>query len=197
MSRGIHSRGYLPHWDFSKSHQAITFRLADSVPSSAIAKWRDGLTPETQETEEQARLHRLIAKYEDAGHGDCILRLPECAELVQKSLLDGHETSYDLLAWVVMPNHVHVLIRLNEGASLSKIVQIWKGGTSLKINRLLERKGTVWEADYYDRYIRDQEHLNNAVAYIHDNPVMAGLCKEPSKWPFSSAGTGWQTERGL
>ena len=96
-----------------------------------------------------------------------------------------------------MPNHVHVLIRLNEGASLSKIVQIWKGGTSLKINRLLERKGTVWEADYYDRYIRDQEHLNNAVAYIHDNPVMAGLCKEPSKWPFSSAGTGWQTERGL
>ena len=96
-----------------------------------------------------------------------------------------------------MPNHVHVLIRLNEGASLSKVVQKWKGGTSIKINRSLGRKGPVWEADYYDRYIRDNEHLQDAMHYIHQNPVRAGLCKEATDWPFSSAGAGWQTERGL
>jgi putative DNA methylase len=92
-----------------------------------------------------------------------------------------------------MPNHVHVLIRLLPDHSLSGIIQKWKGGSSMEINRLLERTGTVWAADYYDRIVRDEDHYYKCRNYIRNNPVKAGLCEKPEDWKFSSA---WK-ERGL
>lgn len=92
-----------------------------------------------------------------------------------------------------MPNHVHVLIETRENYPLSKVVQGWKSFTAKLINRHLGRTGTVWMRDYFDRYIRDDHHLAAVVAYIHNNPVKAGLVPNEQDWPYSSACLGAPT----
>jgi REP element-mobilizing transposase RayT len=74
------------------------------------------------------------------------------------------------------------------------VVQRWKGTTAVEINRLLGRTGTLWAPDYYDRYIRDMNHLHDSIAYIHRNPVKAGLCEKAEDWPFSSASVKWSAD---
>ncbi len=86
-----------------------------------------------------------------------------------------------------MPNHVHVLITPFEGFTLSVILHSWKSYTAKKANRLLHRRGQFWQEEYFDRYIRTEEHYRRAIEYIELNPVMAGLCKKKEDWPFSSA----------
>lgn len=86
-----------------------------------------------------------------------------------------------------MPNHVHALIRPLLGCALSEIVRDWKSYSARLINSELERTGTVWYRDYFDRYIRNDEHLQRATRYIHQNPVTAGLVAEPKDWPHGSA----------
>lgn len=86
-----------------------------------------------------------------------------------------------------MPNHVHLLIKPNPGSSLPFIMKNLKGFTSREANRILKRRGSFWQLDYFDRFIRDEEHYLKTVAYIVNNPVKAGLCKSPSDWRFSSA----------
>ena len=194
MNRGIHSRGYLPHWDFASSVQAITFRLDDSVPFKVIQSWKRELTAIADDKQRQQELRRLIAQYEDAGHGEAILANPACASIIQYKLIECHGLSYKLIDWVSMPNHVHVMLRLFEGFSLSTIIQRWKGSSSSEINRLLDRTGTVWAPDYFDRFIRDIDHYHDCRAYIRNNPVKAGLCVKPEDWRFSSAGANWRAD---
>ena len=200
MNKGIHSRGYLPHWDFWKSAQAITFRLADSVPGPVIQAWQTELASIPDDRVRQEQLHRRIARYEDAGHGCSILSQPDCAAILQAKLIAGHPSRYRLIDWCIMPNHVHVLCKLAEASSLGDVIRSWKGACSIEINRLMGRSGHFWMVDYFDRFIRDLDHLHDCRAYIRNNPVKAGLCDKPEDWPFSSAGTGWHpdsTERGL
>ncbi len=96
-----------------------------------------------------------------------------------------------------MPNHVHVLICLLDDAVLGKIIQKWKGGTSMRINNLVQRTGPLWAKNYHDRYIRDLAHLQNAIAYIRNNPVKAHLCEKPADWQNSSAGQNWSPDLSL
>ena len=203
--KGWHRRGYIPHCDYGGLLQAVTFRLADSLPSPVVVSWRrelerdlDGSDPVIKQAAE-AVLRRKIAIYEDAGHGSCLLRHPAHADIVQRSLMLHHGMRYRLIEWCVMPNHVHVMFRPSEGFSLGKILQGWKGGSSVEINRLCHREGPLWMRDYHDRLIRDEDHFRNARSYIRQNPVKAKLCAEPEDWPFSSAGVKWseQTDREL
>jgi putative transposase len=200
MHKGVHDRGYLPHWDFADSVQAINFRLGDSLPSDVVAEWRRELkawlkSPDTaMSLKGQAELHRRIARYEDAGHGSCVLAKPELARIVQESLLEGHGIAYKLIAWCIMPNHVHAVIRLLDETSLGVIVKRWKAGAAIRINRELNRSGSLWQEDYHDRLIRDMDHLENAVVYIRQNPVKAGLCGRAEDWTFGCAGQNWCPE---
>jgi REP element-mobilizing transposase RayT len=191
MGKGIYTRGFLPHWDFEKATQAITFRLADSVPSEVIQNWKNQLAINPDAKIRKMELHRLIAHFEDAGHGAAVLKNPACATIIQNKLINGHPSQYSLIDWCIMPNHVHVLIRLIENQTLAAIVQSWKGGSAIEINRVLDLKGPLWQREYYDRYVRDLDHLHDCVAYIRNNPVKAGLCAQPADWPFSSAGVNW------
>lgn len=86
-----------------------------------------------------------------------------------------------------MPNHVHLLIRLLEGNSLSDIMHSIKSYTAHEGNKILGQKGTFWSKESYDRYIRDENHYFNTVAYIENNPVKARLCSAPEEWEYSSA----------
>lgn len=189
IPKGHHQRGYLPHRDYGGSIQAITFRLVDSLPVQVIEKWKTEL--HLSDEENQKEVTRRIAHYEDAGHGNCHLRRPEVAKIVQDAILKGHNADYKLIAWYIMPNHVHVLIRQAEQTSLGKIVRSWKGSTARLINLHLNREGSLWSKDYFDRAIRDQDHFWKAISYIHQNPVRANLVRAPEDWPFSSKGHGW------
>lgn len=194
--KGSYTRGYLPHRDYPDSLQAITFRLADSIPRKVIDTWRQELAESLESPDAEhssaalSDLHRRIARYEDDCRGSCLLADPGHAEILQKQLIQGHRNAYLLIAWCIMPNHVHVLIRLRDIA-LSKVVASWKGASAFAINRAAGRNGKLWERDYFDRAIHSEEHFHRSVRYIHRNPVKAGLCRTPEVWPFSSAGVGW------
>jgi REP element-mobilizing transposase RayT len=86
-----------------------------------------------------------------------------------------------------MPNHVHVLFEVFDGHPMGTVIHSWKTFTTREINKLLSRSGSLWQADYFDRYIRDEEHRRNECTYIEANSVTAGLAKTPEEWPFSSA----------
>ena len=177
-----YSRGYLPHFNATDVIQTINFRLADSLPSIELERLEQELklNPNQEKSE-------YIEAYLDTGHGECWLKDSLVAETVQESFLYFDKQRYNLLAWVVMPNHVHVMIEMFHKYPVAGIVKSWKSFTAARINRLLGRAGRFWARDYFDRYIRNVEHYNNAVHYIHMNPVKAGLVTKPEDWPFSSA----------
>jgi hypothetical protein len=118
---GWHSRGYLPHFEIAELIQHVTFHLADSMAKEAVERM-DGeircLPPEKRDTERRKRIEAWM----DAGHGSCILRESAVAGMVQNSLLFFDGQRYRLLAWVVMPNHVHVLFQPVNGWTVAKIV---------------------------------------------------------------------------
>lgn len=179
-TKSWHSRGYLPHCDTPGLLQAITFRLADSLPADVLERL-------SQEAPNDVDRLKQIEKFLDAGHGACWLRQPAVAEIVEDALLHGDGQRYRLLAWCVMPNHVHVLIETLDGQPVHKVVQGWKSFTARLINQHLGRSGAVWMREYFDRYIRDDHHLAAVIAYIHANPVKAGLVAEEREWRCSSA----------
>lgn len=97
-------------------------------------------------------------------------------------------TGSALLEWCVVPNNVHVLVKQRKGFPLADIVKSWKAYTARWANEILGRSGPFWMRDYHDRRIRDEKHMNQAVACIRNNPVKAGLCERPEDWPWSAAG---------
>ncbi len=186
--KGWYSRDYLPHFDRSGLVQGITFRLHDSMPASLLERREkeiQTLSPSLHNAERQKR----IAAYLDAGRGACWLREPHIAEIVENTILHFDSERYRLLAWVVMPNHVHVLAETYEEWPLDKVIQSWKTWSAKRANEILGRSGMFWCRDFHDRYIRDAEHLANAKRYIEQNPVKAGLCRDGRQWRWGSA---WQ-----
>jgi REP element-mobilizing transposase RayT len=125
-----------------------------------------------------------------------LLRQPQVARIVQEALLHSHGNRYHLHAWVVMPNHVHILFTPARYTAISDIMQAWKSSAAKKINQVLGRSGTVWQPDYFDRMIRDERHFRAAMTYIENNPVRAGICTQASQWPWSSAAKDWATHQG-
>jgi hypothetical protein len=96
-----------------------------------------------------------------------------------------------LHAWVVMPNHVHVVVHPTPPHTLSSILKSWKGYTALHANRLLNRRGTsFWQNESYDHCCRDDEDRARCCAYTRMNPLHARLCARPEDWPWSSAHPG-------
>ena len=176
---GWHERGYLPHRDEPGLTQFVTFHLADSFPVELRSEWVAMLEVEdVQERREQ------LQAYLDKGRGQCVLRQPAVAKVVEDSLKFYHDQRYELRAWVVMPNHVHVLFKVGD-VSMSQSVEDWKKFTAHAINKLLGRKGKLWFDDYWDTYMRDSEHEMRTLQYIEANPAKAFLMREAKDWPLS------------
>lgn len=189
-----HSRGYLPHFDSPEATQHVTFHLADSLPQIVLLRFEAEMKTLPVEKRDP-ELRQRVDAWIDAGHGSCVLRKPRIAEMVQGSLLTFDSQRYRLLAWVVMPNHVHVLFQPVNGWTVAKIVASWKKFTARKICEVRRDSGEglrapVWQREYWDRYIRDRRHLEQAVEYIHQNPVKAGLAVRAESWRWSSAYPG-------
>ena len=80
-----------------------------------------------------------------------------------------------MLAWCLMPNHVHAVVELIDGFSLSDIVRSWKSFTARLANARLGQRGQFWHPDYFDRFMRNEEHLAQTVEYVEQNPVKASV----------------------
>jgi len=179
--KGWYSSKYLPHFDSPGIQQYLTYRLVDSLPAARRAEWETLLA-----LEDDLERQRALEHYLDLGHGACYLHQPKIAQLVQNTFWHYDGIRYRLLAWAVMPNHVHVLIEIWQTPVWS-IIKSWKSYTAKGAKQILQHKGTFWEDDYFDRYIRDEAHFRRVVRYIENNPVKAGLVQMAADWPWSSA----------
>lgn len=108
-SRERYSRGYLPHIESGDTPQFVTWRLQDANPASAIKRMREEFE-EAVEENRRKELQQKIEAYADAGYGQCLMQNPWIAREVQETLFHDHGRSYQLHAWVVMPNHVQVVL---------------------------------------------------------------------------------------
>lgn len=176
----------LPHLDAGGVTQFVTFRLADSIPQNVLEELAEELQSVKEQEREIARI-RKIEKLLDKGMGSCVLRNPACAKIVAESLRYLDPERYRLISWVVMPNHVHFLARFDESKSLPKAIHSLKSYTANEVNKVSGRKGKLWQDEYFDRYMRNGEHMLKTIHYIQDNPVAAKLCKQPWEFPWSSA----------
>ena len=191
---GWHERGYLPHCDKPGLIQFVTFRLWDSLPASRRSEWEHllNLTVRNEISDRETSHHIAreqmikLEEYLDRGLGECHLRDARVAALAEQVLRYHHGRNFELLAWVVMPNHVHALIQVGP-VPLGKTIQNWKSMIAVSANKLLGRTGRFWQPEYWDRYMRDTERTRKAIRYIENNPVKAKLCPTPEAWPFSSA----------
>ncbi len=121
--------------------------------------------------------------------GPLWLKEPRIAQAIIDALRFGEEKLglYDLIAYVVMANHVHVLIRPH--APLPKVMRAIKGFTAREANKILGRSGQrFWQEEFFDHWVRNDGELRRIIRYIESNPVSAGFVERPEDWPWSSAG---------
>ena len=198
LRSGIHSRGYLPHVKREGASYFVTFRLADSLPREVLLRFerehaqalrRLSAAATTLETAEADRdLHRKIERYLDLGAGECHLRRPEIADLAADALNHFHGRQYLLDDWVVMPNHIHVILWPMPNFTLSEILKSRKRQIARQANLILKKTGEpFWQPESYDHWIRNDEEKFRIRRYIRMNPVKARLCKTPEEWRWSRA----------
>ena len=248
------SRDYLPHYDVANKYQMLTYRLADSLPKQVFLKITHSAGTssayENMSFEEKIKYSQIVEQYLDKGYGSCLLKDSRNAQIVLHTWKWFDSDRYDLIDYVVMPNHVHVLIKTYEGWPIAKVLHSWKSYTAKEILKNeharefnaggspalpsccrrgdsiflspdscnLERSDSfnhageapalpseheegsstnaggspalpnkVWQREYWDRFIRNENHFLKAIEYIHQNPVKAGLCTSAEEWPWSSA----------
>ena len=180
----------LPHWQQAESMQFVTFRLGDAMPAGKLRRWKDehGIwlnhhpkpwTPE-QESEYHQQFTRKLEHWLDEGAGSCLFKESGPRELLETTLMRDHEVRAFHHAWVIMPNHVHLLF--TACARLEVLMKTWKGVSARRIG-----KGSIWQKGYRDTIIRDAGHFANAVRYIRRNPVKLR----------AGTFTLWQSERAL
>ena len=115
-----------------------------------------------------------MERWLDQGHGSCALRNPKIAQIVSDTLLHDHDKLYLLDSFVIMPNHIHLLVLL-KNEPLENLVQTWKSVSSHRINKTLNLTGTLWQKNYWDRLLRSEAHYHKTRKYIQANPVKAKL----------------------
>ncbi len=178
----------LPHWTREGGTYAVTFRLDDSLPKAVAESWRF----ERQDiirtakkmrrlltSHEEKRLQKLFSEkvenYLDEGRGKSWMRDDRIAKVVADALGFFDTIRYRLVAWCVMPNHVHVVLEPIGRYDLPEILHSWKSFTAKRINKILGADGQLWETEYYDHMIRDEKDLRAQIEYIVANPPRAGL----------------------
>jgi putative transposase len=120
----------------------------------------------------EAEYHKEFAwrleRWLDRGTGSCLLRESSARAILADVLMKFQGERYEHHAWVIMPNHVHLLFVPH--TPLEKLIQAWKSKSANRIG-----KGSIWQRNYRDTLIRDADHFANAVRYMRNNPVKAKL----------------------
>ena len=185
-SASVNPRAHrVPHWHQPGVYCFVTWRMGDSLPREVLDEWRSerdawlrqNPEPWTEATELEYfdRFSRRMDKWLDAGRGSCPFRDPTLARIVGNTLQHFDGQHFELVSYVVMPNHVHVLFRPMGEHTVGEIVKSWKGFSAREVNKRLGRTGSLWNDDYWDRLIRNEAHFGKVRDYIHNNPVVSGL----------------------
>jgi putative transposase len=166
--------GITAYFDPQSSHHAPRDEASRGARS---LHWRDQLQrlDPTLVHEFQRLFSSRWNEHLDACHGACVLRRPELARIVADSLRHFDGDRYDLTDFVVMPNHVHVLVAFPDEAALLEHCVSWKRFTATRINQVLKRKGRFWQQDEFDHLVRSLEQFNHVRRYIAENPTRANL----------------------
>ena len=192
-------RRHLPHQVPDGFPIFLTWSLKGALPKQivqSLADERRRLERQPQRPGEDARRRKIrldkilfgkADRYLDCtAEGPLHLKDARAAQIVVDAVRFGDPERYDLFAYVVMANHVHVL--LTPRIALARITQGIKGLTAYQINSLQGRRGRAfWQDESYDHWARDEEEMLRIIAYIENNPVVAKLCRRPEDWPWSSA----------
>ena len=175
----------LPHWQQGDKFVFVTWRLGDSLPQAKLDQWRGERKlwlkrhprPWNSQTSRRYRnrFSGRIDDWLDQGSGSCVLKDPALAQVVADSLRHFDGRRYELVSFVVMPNHVHVLFRPLGSHRLGNILRSWKLFTARQINQKTGRSAKLWQKDYWDRLIRHETHFLQCLEYIRENPEKAGL----------------------
>lgn len=193
----IYYHGLLPHWRQKGCTYFVTFRLADSIPEAVLreieyeeskwleahgidrqlAIWKQRLVtlPRTIRRQFEQLVGKLVNCALDECHGSCILRNAEVAKQVESSLLHFDGKRIRTGDYVIMPNHVHVLITPLDDHDLEQVLRSVKSFTARSINTMLGSHGRIWQRESYDHIVRDREQLAAFQAYIAANPEKARL----------------------
>jgi REP element-mobilizing transposase RayT len=201
LRSGIHSRGYLPHVKREGASYFVTIRLGDSLPQEVLLRFKQEqaerlrkLTTSDTDGREEANheLHRQIERYLDRSVGECHLRRADIAAMAADALRYFHGKQYLLDDWVVMPNHIHLILWPISNFTLSEIMRSRKRHMARQANVLLGRTGQrFWQPEPFDHWIRNDKEKERIRRYIRNNPVKAGLCARPEEWQWGSAWAGW------
>ncbi|HTB11304.1 MAG TPA: transposase [Bryobacteraceae bacterium] len=172
-------RRKLPHWQPDGKPIFLTWRLFGSLPR--------GKVPES--LKEGQRFVLADRQLDAARSGPVFLKDPQVADAVQQTLLTaaGQWELFDLFAWVIMSNHVHVLLQPNK--PVQEITRAVKNASARQANLILARTGRpFWQAESFDHWVRNGKEFDRIVRYIEENPVKAGLVEGSEMWRWSSAG---------
>jgi len=180
------TRGYLPHRVVSQATYFVTFRLADSLPASVLLECERNtrsklLTPSKEEF--RRRYQEAMEQELDTSYGQCWLNHPQVASVITNTIRYFNSERYELLAWTIMPNHVHVLLTLIADFSLSSILHSWKSFSAKKANQILGKTREFWQREYFDVLVTSERQFEFFLRYVLNNPVKAGLCNEIFQWP--------------
>ncbi len=191
------SQRNLPHRDQTGALTFVTFRLGDSMPKEVIVRWQEEIaealtqhglagqslevvlnSPDVPEKTKQFLRDHKSERWHfhlDSCHGECLLRQPSNAAEVSKSILHFNGDRYDVERFVVMPNHVHVLIQMRAGVELRKTFRELQRFSAREINKLMGRKGDLWQGEPFDHIVRSEAQFRHFQQYIFDNPQKAKL----------------------
>jgi len=205
----------LPHWHPPGAAIFLTCRLYGSLPENVTQQLNEAQKLVAREIGKARASDNQIAKLKLNQHKKLFAKLAtildraetgprwlgetEVADLVEDALLRRYAELYRLWAYVVMVNHLHLLLRpksivardenpINSFVSMSTIMKSIKGYTSREANRILKRTGErFWQQESFDHWPRDESEFLRIIAYIENNPVKAGLVRSPEEWSWSSA----------
>jgi putative transposase len=201
---------HLPHWRQDGATYFVTFRLEDSLPQSKLRElesfrreWKlSEMIGEKVDLQDELTRQTIqkIERWLDQGMGSCLLRHADFAGEVVSAMHFFDRTSlppsaqpspvatgpqrYELGAYVVMPNHVHAILRplLPQTYPLEDVLGSWKQFTARQMNGIRPNSGAIWQEESFDRIIRDEEHLWRCIQYIGRNPRLAGLASKVPLW---------------
>jgi putative transposase len=173
----------LPHWHPPGTEIFITWRLHGSLPPRLA---QDFISKDNHDSGRQFRI--IDQELDRARSGPLWLRNPRIAEAVVEIIQRGQSNLafFDLHAFVVMANHIHLLI--TPKVSVARITKGIKGASARQANLILGRIGMYfWQEESFDHWVRNASQFERIRAYIENNPVAAGVAKTPQEWPWSSA----------
>ncbi len=181
---------FLPHWHQDDKYVFVTFRLADSLPQEKLRALQEEKEiwlkkhpkPWTFEDDNEY-CDKFVSKIDnwlDSNYGKCLLNYPQNRKIVEDALLFFDGERYNLKAFVVMPNHVHLLMQMKKGFNIESVMRSLKSFTAKKINKVMNRTGRFWQSEYFDRIIRSEDHYKYVLKYIIANDRNLAKIKDDS-----------------